>query len=132
MLHFHSPLPREPFHLKQSVLETVRTLPTTIIYMAAATLVSSLMFHFTDNLINVIHCLYPCYHPSCPRYQLLRRRHYRFPVQCFLGKLCLLCTLHEAEFYSQRLSPYLFRDGIYLLLYQQHLHHDLPSDKSDP
>lgn len=53
MLHSHSPLPREPFHLKQSVVETVRTLPTTIIYMAAATLVSSLMFHFTDNLINV-------------------------------------------------------------------------------
>ena len=53
MLHSHSPLPKEPFHLKQSVVETVRTLPTTIIYMAAATLVSSLMFHFTDNLINV-------------------------------------------------------------------------------
>lgn len=53
MLHSHSPLPRVPFHLKQSVVETVRTLPTTIIYMAAATLVSSLMFHFTDNLINV-------------------------------------------------------------------------------
>ena len=42
MLHSHSPLPREPFHLKQSVVETVRTLPTTIMYMAAATLVSSL------------------------------------------------------------------------------------------
>lgn len=68
MLHSHSPLPREPFHLKQSVVETVRTLPTTIIYMAAATLVSSLMFHFTDNLINVsiVYILAIIFMPALP------------------------------------------------------------------
>lgn len=53
MTFSHPSLPKEPFHLKKSILETIRTLPTTIIYMAAATLVSGLMFHFTDNLINV-------------------------------------------------------------------------------
>ena len=50
-LHLH--LPREPFHIKKAILENIRALPTTIVYMAAATLVSTLMFHFTDNLINV-------------------------------------------------------------------------------
>ena len=83
MLHSHSPLPREPFHLKQSVVETVRTLPTTIIYMAAATLVSSLMFHFTDNLINVSIVLYPCYHSFMPAL-----------TSCYgAGSLSLPCTV---------------------------------------
>lgn len=131
MLHSHSPLPREPFHLKQSVVETVRTLPTTIIYMAAATLVSSLMFHFTDNLINVsiVYILAIIFMPALPA---ATAQALSLPCTVSLGKLCLLCALHEAEFYSQRLSPYLFRDGIYLLFYQQHLHHDFPPDKSDP
>ena len=53
MTSLHLPLPREPFHIKKAILETIRALPTTIVYMAAATLVSTLMFHFTDNLINV-------------------------------------------------------------------------------
>ena len=132
MLHSHSPLPREPFHLKQSVVETVRTLPTTIIYMAAATLVSSLMFHFTDNLINVsiVYILAIILHAratSCYGAGIIASLYSVFWVN-----YALLCALHEAEFYSQRLSPYLFRDGIYLLFYQQHLHHDFPPDKSDP
>ena len=70
-----------PFISKKAILETIRALPTTIVYMAAATLVSTLMFHFTDNLINVSLVYTFGYHPQRQGHQLLRRGHHCLTLQ---------------------------------------------------
>lgn len=43
----------EPFNLKSSIVYTIRTLPITIIFMGAATLLSTLLFRLSNNVINV-------------------------------------------------------------------------------
>lgn len=43
----------ESFHLKAAIKNLVRNLPITIEYMAAATLLSTILFHFSNNVANV-------------------------------------------------------------------------------
>ena len=46
-------MPKESFHIKAAVQNLVRNLPITIAFMAAASVVSTLFFHFSNNVTNI-------------------------------------------------------------------------------
>ena len=116
--------------LKAAVMNLVRNLPITIEYMAAATLVSTIFFHFSNNVTNIsiiftLAIILIARATSCYGSGIL--------ASLFaLGKLCIHISLHDAELYHVRIPDHVCGHDADLLYYQQHLHHDHKAECPDP
>ena len=87
-------------------MNLVRNLPITIEYMAAATLVSTIFFYFSNNVTNISIIYTLAIISDCPRHQLLRPG-ILASMFGLLGELCIYISLHDPEFYHVRISDHI-------------------------